>query len=350
MRQISTVRGELDPDKLGVTQPHEHFFINILNCWMDGNADQKLLKVPVTMDILADLKRKDGQCEDMMTLASFEDAVNEAARFSNFGGRSIVDLTVPGIGREVKSLRKLSEATGLNILCGTGWYIEASHPPLVKQKSAQELAEIMIREIEEEIEGTGIRAAVIGELGCSEPLTPNEMKVLAAGAITQRKTHAPLTVHSAMFDVENKRAAKQVRQEVEILRKNDADLSRVYVSHMDWTFDDPAYHERLMEDFPVTLAYDGFGQEQYYDNIYLGAGGVTDRERVGTLTQLLHKGFEKQLLLSCDVNEKIHLRKYGGWGYSHILEHIIPALKQNGVSDRQIETMMINNPKRLFTR
>jgi phosphotriesterase-related protein len=339
----------MDPEKLGVTHPHEHIFLDI-SVWIDPKAPKRLLKAPMSMDILADLKRKDGQNRDNMVLESFDDAVSELLRFKKAGGRSIVELTLPGIGRDVVRLREISKATGLNVVCGTGFYIAESHPGFVKKMSIDELAEIMISEVEEGIEGTGIRAGVIGEIGCGEPLHPQEAKVIAAAARAQARTGLGLTLHTALFDVRRRRAPKQVRQEVEILQRNGADLSKVYISHMDFTCDDLKYHEALMDEFGITLSYDTFGAEQYFDNIYFGAAGVTDRERCRSIAHLVKRGFAKQLLVSSDVCEKIHLRKYGGFGYANILENAVPSLRLLGLSERDVATMMRDNPRRILSR
>jgi phosphotriesterase-related protein len=348
LKSIPTANGEIAPEELGFTAPHEHMFLKI-DAWIDPNADPTLLNAPVTMDILADLKWKDGQSRDNSILSSSEDALVELRRFKNSGGRSVIDVSPIGTGRDVVKLSSLEKAADVNIIIATGWYTDASYPPLVKESTPEQLVQIMIEELSEGIEGTEIRAGIIGELGCSEPLTPNEQKVLAAGAKAQSSTRVPLTVHTALFDVDNKRHAQQAIQELEILRKNDADLSKVYISHMDFTCSDIGYQEKIMDDYGVILDYDTFGQEQFYDNIFVGAGGVSDKERIAALVNLLSRGYEKQLMLSCDVCEKIHLRKYGGWGYSHVLENIIPLLRVGGVSERQIETMTIHNPRALFS-
>lgn len=350
---IITVRGQLPPDELGNTLPHEHIYGGYseeVASFRLMNVDKRLWDAPVSMDILADLKRSSGQCKDNMILSSYDDAKNELMRFKQFGGNTIVDCSVPQTGRGVKALLQLSEATGINIICGTGWYIEASHPSFASQNAVSELTEHMVKELIEGIDGTGIRAGVIGEIGCSAPLTINEEKVLAAAAKAQARTHASLTVHPGYFDYKNRSLVRQVRRELEILQRNDADMFKVYVSHMDDYCNDLGYNERIMEQYGVTLSYDTFGQEQYFDHLFFGAGGVTDRERIAALVELLRKGFEGQLMMSHDICEKILLRKYGGWGYSHILEHIVPTLKQNGVSERQINTMLVDNPRRLFSR
>ncbi len=349
MASIVTVRGEIPPEKLGATQPHEHVFLDI-RVWLDSSAPKYLAEAPVTMGILADLKWKDGQNKDNMVLDSFDDAVSELSRFKKFGGRSIVDVTPLGIGRNPPALRMVSEATGLNIICAAGFYIATSHPPFVKRKSIDDLAELMISELEEGIEATGIRAGVIGEIGCQEPLEAQEVKVLAAAAKAQARTKVGLTVHTALHDPTKRRIAKQARQEIEILQKYGCDLSKVYISHMDFTYDDPKYQRDLMDEFGVTLDYDTFGQENHYHNIYLGAIGIPDSARSQALAGLVSDGYTKQLMMSCDVCEKIHLRKYGGYGYSNILEHIVPLLKVYGVRERDVRRMMVDNPKSILSR
>jgi phosphotriesterase-related protein len=352
---IVTVRGELSPDRLGNTLPHEHIFgeyseeVASFRLMEEKYRDKILWNAPVSMDILADLKRSSVQCKDNWILTSFDDAKNELMRFKQFGGDSIVDCSAPQTEEGVKALLKISEATGLNVICGTGWYIEATHPSFVRQNPVSELTEYMVKELNEGIDGTSIRAGVIGEIGCSGPLTINEEKVLAACAKAQARTHAPLTVHPGNYDYKDRRVIRQVRRELDILQRNDADMSKVYVSHMDDFYDDVGYNERIMEQYGVTLSYDTFGMEYYFDHLIFGYC-ITDKERIATFVELLRKGFEEQLMMSHDISEKIALRKYGGWGYSHILEHIVPTLKQNGVPERQINTMLVDNPRRLFSR
>jgi phosphotriesterase-related protein len=344
-----TVRGEIPADRLGITHPHEHVFLDI-RVWMDKSAPKKLAEAPISMEILADLRWKDGQNRQNMVLDSFEDAVSELGRFKEAGGKSLVEVSLPGIGRDPKRLVKVSEATGLNIVCGTGFYVAQSHPAYVKKKSAEELSEIMVRELEEGIDGTGVRAGVIGEIGCQEPLEPEEAKVLAGAAMAQARTGAALTVHTALHDVPRKRVAKQVREELAILQRHDCDLSKVYISHMDFTFDDLEYQRRLMDEFGITLSYDTFGQEQHYNNVYMGAIGIPDSSRSHALLEHLKRGYAGQLMMATDVCQKIHLRKYGGYGYANVLEFIIPYLKAKGASAKDVRTMMVENPKRLLSR
>jgi phosphotriesterase-related protein len=117
---------------------------------------------------------------------------------------------------------------------------------------------------------------------------------------------------------------------------------------MDMTADDTAYHRSLMEKYGIVLGYDNFGNEMYYDSVYPGCGGVPDKMRVKGLVDLLRSGYEKHLVLSHDVCFKIALTKYGGYGYSHVLRHIIPQIRAEGVTPKQVEAMLIDNPRRIL--
>ena len=135
---IMTVRGPIDDGELGVTQPHEHLLINLYGTVMVWNY------------------------------SAFEDeslAIDELASFTAAGGRSIVETTTIGIGRQPEGLRRISEATGVNIVMGTGWYREAVYPDYVARSSVDQLADRLVGDIVDGVDGTGVRAGVIGEIG-----------------------------------------------------------------------------------------------------------------------------------------------------------------------------------------
>jgi len=121
------------------------------------------------------------------------------------------------------------------------------------------------------------------------------------------------------------------------------------MSHMDITCDDLEYHKKVMDTYGIVLAYDTFGEsEMYWDGFFPGAGGMADRTRTNAIVELCEAGYEKQLIMSQDVCMKIQRVKYGGYGYAHILKHIIPELRFRGVTEKQIRTMTLDNPKKLL--
>lgn len=341
MNKIMTVCGPIPPDKLGITLVHEHL-LDDLSCWFREPEPSKIWIAdhPVTMEVLGELRRDCFVSRDNLKLCDIDVAIEELMTFKKMGGGSLVEVTLPGLGRDPQALKKISESTRVNIVCGTGWYIEASHPPYVREKSIEDLTAIIIKELTEGINDTGVKAGVIGELGTSEPLTDNERKVLQAGARAQKETGVPLTFHPYPW-------GKEANTYLDVIEREEADMSKVYVSHMDFT-GDLEYVISILER-GLTVNYDAFGADGWtVDSLYPGAGGQSDSSRVAALVELIRLGYEKQLMLSHDVCMKMQLKRYGGYGYAHIQEHIVPALKFRGVTESQINGMLMENPRRIL--
>jgi phosphotriesterase-related protein len=133
-------------------------------------------------------------------------------------------------------------------------------------------------------------------------------------------------------------------------QKEDADLTKFYMAHQEYTCRELDYQRKIMDEYKITIDYDTFGSEGYpYQSIFPGAFEPSDRQRIAAIIELCKEGYEKQLILSQDTCKKIHLVKYGGYGYAHILENIVPELTLNGVTNTQINTMLVENPRRILT-
>jgi phosphotriesterase-related protein len=350
---VETVWGAISPEDLGITMMHEHTLCD-LRCSAKEPAEasmKKLFESPVTIEVLGALRRDPTRCKDNLVLTDEALVVDELMWFKKWGGRSIVDLTLPGVGRDPYAQRRISAATGLNIIAATGWYTEPSFPDSIKEKSVEELCDIMVKELLEGIDETGVKAGVIGECGCSRvPYHLLEKKVLQAAARAQAKTGSAYTIHPALIDVEKRIGSVKVAETyLDLIEKEGADLSKFYLSHADRTCIDLDYHRRLL-DRGITLGYDCLGKGVFFDSAFIGAGGRSDGERVRALVELCAEGYDRQLLLSQDVCFKTNLRRYGGMGYAHILENIVPTLRGEGVSQEQIRNMLVENPKRLLAR
>ena len=205
-----------------------------------------------------------------------------------------------------------------------------------------ELTEMLVKHIEVGIEGTDVRAGVIGELGMTKPLHPQEEKVLRAGGRAQARTGVPLTVHPMVFK-------KEAHQYIDILEAEGANLDKVYISHMDGSCPDYEYHESVM-DRGVPIDYDLFGDTSWNDAHLLFGGDhwVSDHERVETLARLCADGYSQQIMLAQDRCLKTHWVAYGGKGYAYVLTEIVPQLLDAGVTQGQIDDMLIENPKRIL--
>ena len=348
MANVRTVLGEISPDDLGVTMSHEHLLLDTSHLfWHEPSASdppeiQALAAGPVTPENAGDVAARPYVSKDNLRMTELDVAIRELQLYADAGGQSFVDVSGRIPGWHPDDLVVASEATGVNIVASTGWYIAPSHPSGHATASVGELAEMLISEIEVGIQGTDIRAGVIGELGMCEPLHPQEEKVLRAGGRAQAATGVPLTVHPMVF-------MKEAHRYIDILEEEGADLDKVYMSHMDGSCPDYEYHESVM-DRGVSIDYDCFGDTSWTDTHRLFGGDhwISDRERVETLARLCADGYSRQIMLAQDRCLKTHLVAYGGKGYAYILTEIVPQLLDAGVTRDQIDDMLIENPKRIF--
>lgn len=200
--EVSTVLGKISVDSLGLISPHEHI---LLDAWSNMKnylpeikevTKKNLFRQKVTMSVLGELKLNALAVLDNVILSDVDVAIKELIEFKKFGGDTIVDQTNENMGRDVIALKNISRITGLNIIVSTGFYLDANHPDYVEQKNEEELAQIMVKEIKEGIDDTGIRAGIIGEIGVSRGILPDEKKVLKAAALAQKETGVPLSVLS----------------------------------------------------------------------------------------------------------------------------------------------------------
>ncbi|HKM78117.1 MAG TPA: phosphotriesterase-related protein [Candidatus Bathyarchaeia archaeon] len=337
--EVQTVTGKIAASEMGVTLPHEHIFID-LNCVRTKPATPEyewLVDAKVSLDILGMLLHHGTVCKDNLILDNSQVAMKEVLNFKKLGGRTIVDMTNRGLSPKPNELRALSKEVGLNIIAGCGYYVAASHPPELKNRTVDQLAEEMIRDLKEGIDGTDIRSGIIGEVGTSHPIHESERKVLRAAARAQRSTGVSISVHLAS-------RGRHAMQVIDLLESEGVDPSRIILSHMDEIEDPSLDHHKAVAERGAYVEFDCFGEEDYVDE----ANFVhpRDKERVRNLTRLIDSGYIDSLLISQDVCTKIYTRAYGGYGYDHIQRTIIPMLKQTGVSDAEIEHITIENALR----
>ena len=352
MPQVMTVRGPISPEDLGITMCHVHVLSELKVSEQSKPPstmtpeELELLNKPVTMDMLGQIRRHANHvcAVDNNLLGDIDLAVTELKAYRRKGGSSIVETSVVGLKRDPVGLAKIAEQTGINIICGTGWYISGSQPSDLDEKSVEDLSKIMIRELTEGIDDLGIKAGFI-KSGLSGP-TPDipfqgaEEKVLRAGGRTQAALGTSMTMHPC----HHYGRARHLHLYLDILQEEGANLEKIYMSHMEFWHDDIDYQKSLL-DRGITLSYDQFGCEEYTRP---GWNKAPDSARVHAVGTLVKEGYVNQIVLSNEVVSKFRLTKFGGLGYSHLLENIVPDLKYYGVTDEQIHTMLVVNPKKLL--
>ena len=337
---VQTVTGVVNKSDLGITTPHEHVFIELTAFFEEHYVEdcESPSTAYVTMDKLGILNRDPYAIRDNLSMLDYETQKREILRFKNAGGKTIVDATLPGIGRDPEMLKKISEATGLNIVMGTGYYVYSTHPAEMKTMSEDEIADLMIKEIQDGVGDTGIKAGVIGEIGISEVFNEEERRVLRASAIAHKKTGTKILVHINPWTTNGLEATK-------ILLDAGVEPKNIAISHIDVT-NDEEYIYKLLE-MGVYVEFDNFGKEYYVDREVRNDGYglfVHDTERVSLIKKMIDDGYKSQILLSCDVCLKTCLRTYGGWGYDHVLKNIVPMMEDEGISNEDINLMLIDNP------
>ena len=344
--KVQTVLGIVDPDCLGVTMPHEHL-VSDLSAWFVEPvtaADRGMAHEPIRLDNLYWVKTHPAGHADNVKLMDEQVAIKEALLFKQAGGGTIVELSNNGLCRDPLALARIARATGLNVVMGAGYYIAGSHPPELVTKSVEEIAEEIIRDITVGVDDNGVRAGIIGEIGCSVPLDDTEVKVLQASAVAQRRTGAGLNIHPSPRD-------DLALKNIEILTDAGADLSRTVIDHVDcWGFS-PTTKRKLL-DAGFYIEYDTFGYEGVFlplQGQVLEQTGIDDTQIVEEIIQLAADGYLNQILVSQDICFKQLLTTYGGYGYAHIMRDMVPVMRYKGMSEDQIHTLLVENPKRLLT-
>jgi predicted metal-dependent phosphotriesterase family hydrolase len=307
---VQTVLGRIDPSDLGVTLPHEHTQCALWHIENRWDYFQLARDEPV---ILAELER-----------------------FRAAGGRSLVDLTLPGIGRDPAWLAGIARASGLHIVMGSGWYRTAYYPPeaLIDRRSVDDLADELVREAEEGVGDTGVRPGIIGEIGTDKPwVSAAEERVHRAAARAARRTGRSITTHSVLSPVG--------LAQLQVFEEEGLDPRRVVIGHSDSYPVLDHYLEIIRRG--ASIEFDFLGMPFTAVERH-GEGRIVD-----LLQELLSRGHADRLLLSQDVCNDAQLSRYGGHGYTYLAERFLPRLRQAGVSDAEIDTMTIANPRRLLT-
>ena len=342
MSEVMSVRGPVDSASLGVALTHEHLF-NDATSWSHrtestGWEPEDLARREVSMDILWDLKHDPFANLDNCRLQDLELTVEEVDRFAALGGATIVEATGLGAGRDLVGLREVSERTGVTIIAGTGYYLDAAHPQEVRGLHPEDLAQRILHDITEGEHG--IRPGIIGEIGVGSDFTDAEQASMCAAFLAQRETGLPVQVHLPGWF----RLGDRV---LDLAEEYDVAPSAVVLCHMGPSGHDVAYQERLLRR-GAYVQYDMIGMEFFYAD--QGVQCPSDEQNARWLLRLVEHGFGAQLLISQDVFLKTLLRRHGGPGYAHILQYFVPRLTRLGMEQEAVDRLLIDNPRSLFER
>jgi phosphotriesterase-related protein len=341
--KVQTVLGAIQAEELGVTSSHEHILSDMSTYFIEPQwASQKeLADQPLCLDNLGWARAHRFSSRDNARLGDRDLAAKEVAFFRYAGGNSIAEMSQDGLSRDPEGLTYVSRASGVNIIMGSGYYVGISHPVDMDARTEDEITQEIVADILSGVGETGIKAGIIGEIGCTV-LSANERKVLRAACVAQRLTGAPLVVHPSFSD-------ELALEILDILREAGAVLDHTMICHMEVM--DFALETRLkILEAGCYVGYDNFGNIGYPHG-YLGmvVNLTTDLARIRDIKHLIERGYLRQILPGQDIVFKDMLRAYGGYGYAHLLENAVPLMRTLGLSEGDIHALLVDNPKAFFT-
>ncbi|MGI8677326.1 MAG: phosphotriesterase family protein [Jatrophihabitans sp.] len=324
MAMVATVRGPVDVDALGTTLMHEHVFV-------------------LTPDVMQNYGHEWWDEEERVA-----DAVVQLQTLKDAGIDTIVDPTVVGLGRYVPRVQRVNEQVDINIVVATGLYTFDEIPhyfhyrgPGTILDGPELMTEMFVRDIREGIGGTGIRAAFLKGVVEERGLTPDQTRVQAAICGAHQETGVPITVHT-------NGAHQTGRLALDFYREHGVDLTKVVVGHAGDS-NDLDYLKWIM-DSGATIGCDRFGLDMYNPT----------EDRVRAIVELCAQGYADRIVLSHDAScymdffsgeasQQMLRQAAPNWHFLHISHDVLPALRAGGVSDEQITTMLVDNPRRYFT-
>lgn len=344
MPKIQTVLGEIDAKDLGFTLPHEHLFLD-LSCYWSGPSKQiskrAYYQEPMSLEKHAEAFYNPWAFLHNTVLDDMDSTINEVRAFMGFGGKSIVDVTAFGpMGRDPIALRYVSGVTGANVIMSSGRYSLPSMDEEEKKRSINDIKKTILDEFANGAEGTGIKPGLI-KLAFADKLDQEpELRTLRAAARAQKKIGCAMNIHPNIW-------AKESHQLINMLEEEGAILDKVIFSHQDFTGEDPEYHDSLAKK-GAYIEFDTFGCECVADPLDITVWFRSDGEKISYVKKQIEMGNVRKILLSGDMCLKIFFTKWGGWGYAHLPQHILPRMRASGISDEDIHIMTVENPAEVF--
>jgi phosphotriesterase-related protein len=318
MAAVQGVLGPIEPEQLGLTLIHEHFFSS------DEAVSAQWPHV------------RDRETEHRL-------AVESAEAVKRHGVKTVVEPTAMLLGRDIRASIELATETGLQIVACTGIYTYDYLPQFLLNRDADFISGLFVHDIEQGIQGTEARAAFVKCAADAPGVNDRIEKVHRAAARASLATGVPIMAHS-------RPASNTGPRQVEILLEESVPPERIQIAHTGDT-DDLDYIERLL-DQGVYIGMDRYGLDIF----------LPTEQRNATVIELLHRGYAERMLLSQDFDIPIaagldwfppelveQLDSSGaarGWSMTLLFEEVLPALREMGATDAQIETMLVENPKR----
>lgn len=332
-----TVLGLIDPASLGPTLMHEHLLWDIRTPAMRAAPDQGP-EITLCNCFSIGYGRKKAPGNYRLTCEAT--ATDELRAMAAAGGRSVVELSSGGLDPRPHGLVALARDAGVNVIMGCGHYVDEYQPRANLARTVESFAAEMIEQITVGAWNSDVRAGIIGEIGCQAPWTELEKRVMAGAVLAMAETGAALNVHPG-------RDPDQPQEVADFVRARGATMDRVIISHIDRTiFDEERLHR--LADSGVVIEFDLFGCESSYYALS-DIDMPNDAMRLRLIRGLIARGHLERVVISHDICYRTRLTRFGGHGYGHIFENVVPMMRARGFSEAEIEAILVGNPRRLLT-
>jgi len=342
--QINTIFGQIQPESLGRTLTHEHVSMDFehVSYRKPKDSEQHMIKCSWTLENLGWIQQWPYSHKDNLTMGdeACENAVIDSLKkFKAAGGGCIVENSTFGLNRRSEFLKNLSQETGVHIVAGTGYYVAPSQ----KESTLNSLTvETMTQHIVSELNDGAfdcpdVKCGFIGEVGCCHPLNEFERKSIQASAAGQEATGAPVSFHPG-------RVPESPFEIMRIFSEAGGNPKKAIMGHLERTIQDPGTLAEFAKEFGSYCQFDLFGIENSYYQIKPEIDFFSDAQRIGLIQSLINEKFEDKILMAHDIHSKHRLEKFGGHGYKHILAVTCPKMLAKGISQDQIDKILVKNP------
>ena len=329
MSKVYTVLGPIEPSEVGICDMHEHVLWSSPGWEFSPEAFQHFDRPRV-----------------------FEKIQTDLLAFKSLGGQTIVDVSGIGMGRDVQFYADLSRETGVNIVACTGFWAERKiltffrpssdaayiSRPSIYERDVDFLSELFVHEVTKGMGTTDVRAGVIKVGTSRDEMTPLEEQTFRATARASRKTGVAVTTHGANL----------VERQAEIFLEEGVDPSRIVIGHLDDKTAIDLERDKRLGRKGFNLGYDHIGILPDWSPMYYA---MPDEARADLVVAMIEAGFLDQIVVACDTNAwsvgLVH-RGTPESTYAHLLQSWVPLLKSRAVTEAQINTMLVETPKRIL--
>lgn len=298
---IQTVLGPIASSELGVVMSHEHLSVDLGS--VRGDDDSSFT------------------CSGLV--------LSEMERLRSAGANSVIEVSCIDMGRDVLALQEISRRSGLNIVCATGFYLEQYHPSWLADATVEKIEEVLASEFSDGVGETGVRPGVIGEIaGEQNEITDSERRVMVASAHVAAQVGCAVTTHCQL--------GQMALEQAELLVEAGMRPEKVVLGHLDLA-DDLDYYRRVLAT-GVNIGFDTCGKVAY----------LTDERRAANLAALASEGYAGQIVLSADISRQSYMYAKGGFGYTAVLDRVLPMARELGLADGAAQAMLVDNPAHIF--